>query len=122
MKKLALMLTLVLVFTVSCVFATETAMPISGETDNAVISGEIADSEIDSGEIVEAVESGDENEEVLPESGNAIDENEPTTDISSDEADDVTTTDSDKGAVVGAIIAIAIVVIVVAIAAILRKD
>ncbi len=122
MKKIALMLTLVLVFTVSCVFATETAMPISGEADNTVISGEIADSEVVSGETVETVESGDENEEVLPESGNVIDENEPTTDVSSDDTDDVATTDSDKGAVVGAIIAIAIVVIVVAIAAILRKD
>lgn len=117
MKKLALILALVLVFAMSCVFAAP-ALEVSGEANSEAVSGEVISGEADT---VTSTDSGEAEAEITPESGNVIDEDEPLTDISYDE-EDVTETDSDKGAVVGAIIAIAIVIIVVAIAAILKKD
>lgn len=105
MKKLALILTLVLVFSISCVFAAP-APEVSGETDNEVISGEVISGE----------------EEDLPASGDVDVDTDHDHDTIIDNTEDTETTDTDKSAIVGAIIAIVIVVIVVAIAAILKKD
>lgn len=118
MKKLALILTLVLVFSISCVFAAP-APEVSGETDNEVISGEVISGE-DESDVSTIVDSGDE--EDLPASGDVDVDTDHDHDTIVDDTEDTETTDTDKSAIVGAIIAIVIVVIVVAIAAILKKD
>lgn len=119
MKKLALMLTLVLVFTVSCVFAAP-APEVSGEVNNTVISGEVTSGETD---ITTVVDSGDEEDLATSGDVNIDTDHDHDHDHEQDIATDTSeTTDTDKSATVGAIIAIVIVVIVVAIAAILKKD
>lgn len=142
MKKLALLLTLVLVFSLSCVLATDVTSntapeifdlltasgeDLSGDNDTTeAISGDVVDEEqITSGENGSQdteVVSGEDNES--GESGELVDTTKPTDDESNtttkDPSDDATT--SNNSAIVGAIIAIVIVIAVVAIAAILRKD
>lgn len=121
MKKLALILTLVLVFSISCVFAAP-APEVSGETsDNDVISGEVLSGESEN-DVSTVVDSGDE--EDLPASGDVdVDtDHDHNHDTIVDDTENTETADTDKSAIVGAIIAIVIVVIVVAIAAILKKD
>lgn len=108
-KKIALLLTLVMMFTISCVFATDADVAPISET---VVSGEEV--------------TGAEDEAVEATSGDDVAE-EPTT-----SGEDVTTSgDADhnhdheeeagNGAVVGAVIAVVIVVAIVAIVWILNK-
>lgn len=133
MKKIALLVSLVMIFSLSFVFATsenqDTLLAVSGEitelSGDEVVSGEVA-------EAGDAVVSGEvaEEDEV---SGDILEGNElPLDDEVSEEADvseDVTTSgnetvvDVEEGSntVLGAVIAIVIVVAVVAIVAVLKK-
>ena len=109
-KKIALLLTLVMMFTISCVFATDAAVAPIAEAETAVSD--------------EVVETADETVEAT--SGDEV-AAEPTT-----SGEDVATSgdaehnhdheeEAGNGAVVGAIIAVVIVVAIVAIVWILNK-
>lgn len=122
MKKLALLMVLVLVFSVSCVLATDAVAPLSGE----VISGELL---VESGEteaaMPEEIVISGENKVVSEEesiSGEIVDTNINDNTNSDEAIEDEVIETSNNSATIGAIIAIIIVVAVVAIAAILRKD
>lgn len=124
MKKLALLMVLVLVFSLSCVFATDTAAPLT-------LSGEVVSGE-DTVTAPETVITSGEEDIITedPISGEIVDTegtDEPTVDVENAETPDATEDEeevpsSNNSAIIGAIIAIVIVVAVVAIAAILRKD
>ena len=121
MKKMALLMTLVLVFSLSGVFATEENVTLLMAPE--VVSGEI----ISNDDVTELVEiSGEDTlvsdtEEVL--SGELTDET-VSEDLENNEVvtEEEETTSSSNSAMVGAILAIGIVIGVVAVAAILRKD
>ena len=142
MKKFTLLvLSLLLVFAVSSVFATENAPLListaSGETSGEAIvenaSGEIEEvqEEVLSGEVIENIgsieknidESGDESAETNSEVNTTGTVSGTTTEetASASENESVESS-SNNSSTVGAIIAVVIVIAVVAIAAILRKD
>ena len=107
-KKIALLLTLVMMFTISCVFATESDPVATAETPVAA---------------EDVVETSDE--EVLEVSGDDAAE-EPATsgetvETSGEEHDHDHETEGNGSAVVGAVIAVVIVVAIVAIVWILNK-
>ena len=128
MKKLALLMVLVLVFSVSSVLATDAIAPISGE----VVSGEeivttvetlveSGEEDIISGEVTPEIEEPTVDEPIsgtVEETDDVVDTNSENVNNENDEE----VTSSNNSATIGAIIAIVIVVAVVAIAAILRKD
>ena len=122
-KKIALLLTLVMMFTISCVFATDADIaPISEEV---VPSETVVETTEDAGEAVEAT-SGEEVAAEPETSGEEV-AAEPETSgeevITSGEAEDDHDHEAEagNGAVVGAIIAVVIVVAIVAIVWILNK-
>ena len=128
MKKLALLLVLTFVLSLSCAFATDEAPlliapnpmatsgeELSGEETTALPSGEVTElsgEEEKSGELTtEPTTSGDTTTDNTT--------NTPTVDTDSTNNEEVK---SNNTSVVGAIIAIAIVIAVVVVAAIIRKD
>lgn len=117
-KKIALLLSLVMMFSISCVFATEaedtttTETVVSGEVLEVVTEGsgeEVVDTETVSGEV-----SGETEEPTTTPSENVSGE------VSGDETD-AEETESGNGTVLAAVIAIVIVVAIVAIVSVLKK-
>ena len=131
MKKIALLVSLVMIFSLSFVFATEesqdTLLTVSGETTelsgDELVSGEIAESgdEVVSGDVTEENEvSGDvANENELPLDGEVSGEADVSEDVTT--SGDEAAVEEGSNTVVGAVIAIVIVVAVVAIVAVLKK-
>lgn len=129
MKKLALLLVLTFVLSLSCAFATEEA-PLLIAPNPAATSGELSGEdtvtlpeegttdlsgeETKSGEVAEPTTSGEQTP-----SDTDTTPNTPSTDTDNTNNDEVK---SSNTSVVGAIIAIAIVIAVVVVAAIIRKD
>ena len=129
MKKLALLLVLTFVLSLSCAFATDEA-PILIAPNPAATSGELSGEdtvtlpeegttdlsgeETKSGEVTEPTVSGEQTP-----SDTDTTPNTPSTDTDNTNNDEVK---SSNTSVVGAIIAIAIVIAVVVVAAIIRKD
>lgn len=129
MKKLALLLVLTFVLSLSCAFATEEA-PLLIAPNPAATSGELSGEdtvtlpeegttdlsgeETKSGEVTEPTASGEQTP-----SDTDTTPNTPSTDTDNTNNDEVK---SSNTSVVGAIIAIAIVIAVVVVAAIIRKD
>lgn len=129
MKKLALLLSLVLVFNLSLVFATEENPSVTSATPDASVEETVTETEVLSGELPAETLSGEDTEKsevITEESGNTI--TDTTNTDATDTAETTTTTEetatqkSNNSSIIGAIIAVVIVVAVVAIAAILRKD
>ena len=126
MKKIFLLaISVLLLLSVSIVFATEEELLVSPNPETEVVNdaesvevtaAEVSDDE-DYTEEVEAIDSGDL--EILDEDED-MNEDMLDTDTAVDEEE--STDSSNKGSIVGAIIAVVIVVAVVAVAAILRKD
>ena len=123
MKKLALLLVLTFVLSLSCAFATDEA-PILIAPNPAATSGELSGEDTVtlpeegttdlSGEVTEPAASGEQTP-----SDTDTTPNTPSTDTDNTNNDKVK---SSNTSVVGAIIAIAIVIAVVVVAAIIRKD
>lgn len=104
MKKLALLVSLVLVFSLSSVFATVDIPENASQSEMQITS---------------VANENAEDEANLPGASTApIDEAHE----DHNHEEDTTATNQDNGATVGAIIAIVIVVAVVAVSAVLRKD
>lgn len=121
MKKIALLMTLVLVFSLSCVFATEADATLLSAP---IVSGEL----VNDTEVVTTTESISGEDDVTSDTVEAISgelEETVSGDVENNETvveDDEEIASSSNSAMVGAILAIAIVIAVVAIVAILRKD
>lgn len=123
MKKLALLLVLTFVLSLSCAFATEEA-PLLIAPNPAATSGELSGEDTVtlpeegttdlSGEVTEPTASGEQTP-----SDTDTTPNTPSTDTDNTNNDEVK---SNNTSVVGAIIAISIVIAVVVVAAIIRKD
>ena len=108
-KKIALLLSLVMMFTISCVFATESDAVVTSE---APVAAE------------DVVETSDE--EAVEVSGDDVATEEPATsgetvETSGEEAEHDHESEGNGSAVVGAVIAVVIVVAIVAIVWILNK-
>ena len=134
-KKIALLISLVMIFSFSCVFASEVLV-----SEQETTEPEVTTTATEVEEVVEAPEAEVTGEEAVPEDGEAVVEPEENAEVisepvetepvegnaevvSSAPAEDTesTTSSQGNGTVVGAIIAVVIVIAVVAIVAVLQK-
>ena len=123
-KRIALLISLVMMFSLSCVFAADLAA--APDTTSEVISGEVANEDNTNTDSVEAV-SGETSTEVSGEantntevSGN-VESGDVNETVTPEHNHDAETDSNGNNTVVGAIIAIVIVVAVVAIVSVLQK-
>lgn len=126
-KKIALLLSLVMLVSFSCVFATEgneTALPV----ENEIVSSS-EDTELSGEPLISTAPSVDNNDEVSTSGDELLEEqvsgeiSETNTDTTSTDTTETTeNTESGNGTVFAGVIAIVIVVAVVAIVVVLKKD
>lgn len=127
MKKLALLLVLTFVLSLSCAFATDEAPLLIAPNPMATSGEELSGEEttaLPSGEVTELSGEEEKSGELTTEpttSGETTTDNTNTPTVDTDNTNNEEVK-SNNTSVVGAIIAIAIVIAVVVVAAIIRKD
>lgn len=119
-KKIALLLSLVMMFSISCVFATEADDTAATDT---VVSGEVLEetTEVSGDEVVDAdVVEGEVSGETEEPTTTPVEDEDVSSEVAGNETGSVET-ENGNGTILAAVIAIVIVVAIVAIVSVLKK-